>query len=248
MFVTAFKLLDMLLEWVLAENGRPLTFQFAQKIAALKGGVVFPSALDGQPWFHERLVALYEQLEPLRGTIIHNRHFKSSNGTLTVSNTKGHVGPPVLIAAGDLRTLAFLLVSTIGYVQGAWPLDAFAEKRTRRALDDLAHLHKLPSLGQLPPAFLNVRIYQQVTGAIDVDLVRLRKDISALKPHTDCVYDLRIVAIAPTGQAATAYLIPWQELQGDRYETSVTEAAKHAASVPADVDVPAVARAMKLIR
>lgn len=37
--VTGFKLLDMLLEWMLIENGHTSTHKFVQKIAALKGSV-----------------------------------------------------------------------------------------------------------------------------------------------------------------------------------------------------------------
>jgi len=246
-FVTAFKLLDMLLEWVLVENGIRSSFRFAEKIGALKGTIVFPLVLDSRPWLRERLIALYEHLVPLRGTVIHNRHFKSSNGTLTVSSTKRTVGSSISISSADLRNLAFLLVSTLGFVQGTWPLDAFAEKRARHAFDELAHLHQMPVLGQLPPAFLNVRIYQQATDPIDVDLLQLRAAVAALRPNADLVWDLRIVAIDPVGPTATAYLVPWDELQGARYQASVAAAAKHVASVPADVDVLAAAQAMKLI-
>jgi len=70
-FVTGFKLLDMLLEWVLTENGYSATYRFGEKIAALKGAIQFPELIGSRSWLQERLVAFYEKLEPLRGTIIH---------------------------------------------------------------------------------------------------------------------------------------------------------------------------------
>ncbi|MBF0510479.1 MAG: hypothetical protein HQK57_16350 [Deltaproteobacteria bacterium] len=87
-FVTAFKLLDMLIEWVLVQNGNTSTHRFAEKIKAMKGPVVFPDMIETRPWLRERLIALYEHLEPLRGTIIHAPHFKTAEGTLQVSISK----------------------------------------------------------------------------------------------------------------------------------------------------------------
>src|SRR3989442_3521393 len=150
-FVTAFKLLDMLVEWVLAENGKPATYKFVQKIAVLKGPVKFPPLMDTRPWLRDRLVALYDKLEPLRGTIIHAPHFKAAGGALRVSSSKGGaIGPLVTIVMTDLRNLALVLVSLLRYLEGTWTMDLLREKRLRRALDELAHLHALPSLGQLP--------------------------------------------------------------------------------------------------
>ena len=48
-FVTAFKLLDMLIEWMLTKNGKTATFKFAQKIAPLKGQVIFPPLIETRP-------------------------------------------------------------------------------------------------------------------------------------------------------------------------------------------------------
>jgi hypothetical protein len=117
--VSAFKLLDMLLEWVLVRNGRARTFRFAQKIAALREVVRFPDLISSRPWLQERLVGLYEQLDPLRGTIIHDRHFKSSDGSLEVSDSRGATpGPVVRISADDLHNLALVVVSVLRYLDG----------------------------------------------------------------------------------------------------------------------------------
>lgn len=62
-FVTVFKILDMLIEWVLAQNGLRPTFRFAQKIVNLEtASPIFPSAIESRPWLRERLVALYQTL------------------------------------------------------------------------------------------------------------------------------------------------------------------------------------------
>jgi hypothetical protein len=130
--VTAFKALDMLLEWVLEQNGTARTFRFEQKIAALKTGVVFPPFIQERAWLRDRLVALYEEVEPLRGTIIHDRMFKSQNGTLRVSSSKrGVIGPDVTFDPSDLRNLALVMVAILGALQGTWTVDSFLRTRSK---------------------------------------------------------------------------------------------------------------------
>ena len=149
---TDFKFLDMLMEWVLVQNGKDATFRINQKIAALGGAVVFPPLIESRPWLRERLIALYKELYPLRGTIIHDRHFQATGGSLQVSSSRhGTIGPAVTFSPNDLRNLAVVLVTLLRYLEGVWTMGLFQEKRTRRVLDDLMHLHRLPSMVQLPP-------------------------------------------------------------------------------------------------
>lgn len=248
-FVTAFKLLDMLLEWVLGQNGQPSTYRFDRKIAALKGAVRFPSLIADRPWLCERLVALYENLKPLRGTIIHARHFKSVDGTLQVSSSKGggYVGPTVTIAPGELRNVALVLVSLLRHLDGTWPLDLFCEKRLRRTLDEILHLHQLPSLDQPPPGFLCVRIYTLDSDPLVADMIRIRRDVVARRPGQDVIFDLRIVAVSPDGARASAYRVPWNELErcGPRLDRSHSQLASYAVPLPPGVDPVTVATEMK---
>jgi hypothetical protein len=243
--VTAFKLLDMLLEWVLIANGHGSTHRFVQKIKLLKGSVQFPTLIASRPWLGERLVALYEKLEPLRGTIIHERHFKSSGGSLQVSASKGGaVGAPIKFTPTDLRNLALVLVSLLRYLEGKWTMDAFREKRVCHALDELAHLHTLSSLGQLPPGFLNVRVYVSEGDQVRCDLDRVRRDVAAKRPNQDVMFDLRIVSINSDGSRATAYLIPWSQLQppSAQLKKSVVDLARFEVPPPSDIDLKALAR------
>lgn len=249
--VTAFKLLDMLLEWVLVENGKRATHKFVKKIEALKRPVKFPQLIEARPWLRDRLVALYEKLEPLRGTIIHGPYFKTVGGALQVSSSKrGTLGPLVTIGMTDLRNLAVVLVSLLRYLDRTWKMDLFREKRLRRTLDELAHLHGLPSLGQLPPGFLNVRVYVTEGDQIQCDLRRIRRDLSAKRPGEDVMFDLRIITVTRDGSRAAAYLVPWDQLREPRQQLRKTLAdlARYAIQLPAGIDSAAIARGMKTVR
>ncbi len=250
-FVTLFKLLDMLIECVLVQNGRTQTHRFVQKVAALKKTALpFPSLIDTRPWLRERLIALYEQLEPLRGTIIHDRHFKTEYGTLEISSSKGGtIGPLVSIMPTDLRNLALVLVSLLRCLEGAWTMDLFREKQIRHALDELTRLHRLPSLGQLPPHYLTVRLYVPDDNPIKLDITRVRRDIRERHPLEDVIFDLRIIAVAQDGTHSTAYLVPWGQLPHSNSQFCKTHAelTNCVVPLPIDIDSAAAARDMQLM-
>lgn len=216
-FVTTFKLLDALLEWVLEQNGTSPIHNFSQKIAGLKGGVTFPPFFVSRAWVQDRLIALYEYIVPLRGTIIHARHFKTSEGELRISNSKaGALGPEVTFAASELRSLAVLGVSLVRYIDGSWTINhPFKEKHLRRTFDEIGHLHGQPSLGQKPPRFLTVRVFAKRSDSIRVDLTRVRSDVARLCPNEDVLFNLRVVCVNAEGSEATGYLFTWDEIIGE---------------------------------
>ncbi len=246
-FVTAFKILDMLIEWVLVENGVAPTrkaYTFAEKIDALKGPLQFPRLIEARPWLRERLCGLYEQLEPLRGTIIHDRRFTSASGTLEVSSTKrGVIGPTVLITEADRRNLTVIFVSILRYLQGIWTMDAFEEKCLRRALDELTHLHGLETLGQLPPQRLEVQLCVLDADPIKLDLPRIRVDIAAKFPKQDTVFDVQVTVVSRSEARASAYLISWDELSQIQgvFTRSQLDLAPCVIAIPADLDPSEVA-------
>lgn len=250
LFVTSFKLFDLVAEWILEQNGIRATHRFVQKIAALKSAPSLPPLLASHAWLLSGFRALYEQLEPLRGTIVHSRHFATTDGSLTVSSSKqGSIGPPLVLTPKDIRTLAVAGVSLIRYLDGTWQPDAYREKVLRRALDDLCHLHGLPSMGQLPPAHVTVRAYAIASHTQWVDLPRVRNDLARLRPGHDVVFDLRLVVVGPEGEKVAAYLLPWAELnvvQG-RLVRAAQDLSSFAVEIPTDFDAAIVAAELKAV-
>lgn len=248
-FVISFKLLDMLLEWVLERNRFSSSYKFVQKIADLKKGVTFPPFFTSRSWLQDRIIALYEHLEPLRGTIIHACHFKSSDGMLHVSNLKsGTVGPEVIIRVNELRSLAVLAVSLLRYVDGAWVIDPFREKHLRRTLDEIKHLHGLSSLGQKVPRFLTVRVFAKWSDSIKVDLKRIRDDVALMCPDQDVVFDLRVVTVNADGGKMTGYLFPWDEINGVNAQLvrAVVDIAHLQRPLPGDIDISQVSQELHM--
>ena len=213
-FVASFKLLDMLFEWVLKVTDRFDGYQFSRKIKQLdKPGIVYPSVLQARPWLVAALAALYKCSEPLRGTIIHSRHFESSNGGLRIASSKNEVvGEYVELSAEDLRTYAQLSVSVLKYLHGDWHLDAHREKRLRWQIDALQKLHRLEPLGQAQPRHVCVRWNTRDPNIRIVDVDWIQGDILERNPGQDVTFDLRVVIASEGRSSPRAYLIPYAVL------------------------------------
>jgi hypothetical protein len=208
-FVSAFKLLDMLIEWALEKNELPSTFRFQEKLRQLEGSPTFPPLIESRSWLKERLTGLYRTLEPLRGTIIHDKHFTASDGAIRVSSSKNKViGPVVEISAAHLRKFALTIVSVLRYVEGTWHLDDLRERTLRHDLDELVALHGLPPLGQQPPFHTQVRVYSTDSDPLHVDPTSIQSDLAARYVNQDCSFDLRVLMVRE-GAVVDAYLFPW---------------------------------------
>jgi hypothetical protein len=233
--VTAFKLLDMILEWVLFQNGQQSTWRFAQKVAALRNSPQFPALISSRPWLEQRLVSLYVGVEPLRGTIIHSRHFRMESGNLHITSSKeGTPAMSVTLSASDLRRISAIVVSLVRYLEGTWTLDVFREKRMRFLLDQIAHVHKEPLLGQREPGFINIRVYSEPSSVFTIDLPLLRRDAAAKRRGQDVIFDIRLVVVDPANLSAMAYLIPWARHANEpaSLELSIEELAPMSCPLP----------------
>ncbi len=213
-FVASFKLLDMLFEWVLKANDRLDGFQFNRKIKKLElPGLVYPSVLRARGWLVEALLALYKGSEPLRGTIIHSRHFEASRGGLQIASSKNEVvDERIELSAEDLRTYAQLSVSVLKYLHGDWHLDTHRERCLRWQIDALQKLHKLEPLGQTQPRHMCVRWNTRDPNIRIVDVAWIRSDVLERNPGQDVTFDLRIVITADERNPLRAYLIPYEVL------------------------------------
>lgn len=213
-FVTTFKLLDMFLDLVLEKNGHTQSFRFKQKIKDLKKGVVFPDFIESRPFLKERIVGLYETLEPFRGTIIHDKQFSTSDGNLKVSSTKrNEIGPEFTIERGQLRDLTVFVISIIRCIKNDKEIHPYQEKLFLWTLENLQKIHGKPLLGQIQPTYLTVRKFIIDSEIVKVNLDDIRHDIEKLCVNQDVVFDLRIVICVSKTKELFAYLIPAKEIE-----------------------------------
>lgn len=236
-FVSAFKLLDMFFEWILEANGVSSTYRFQQKLQNLNGPLIFPSLLESRPWLTERLIGLYRTLEPLRGTIIHDKHFTATDGAIRVSSSKnGSIGAEIEISATNLRKLAVSIVSVLKYLVKSWPLDEFREKVLRHDLDELVMLHGLPLLRQKTPFHTCVKVYSTASDPFQVDLETIQRDLAVKYADQDYSFDLRILLVK-NNAVVDAYLFPSALFAstGSDWSNSI-DAHQYRVPIPGDIN------------
>jgi hypothetical protein len=127
------------------------------------------------------------------------------------------IGPSVEIASAELRRLALTVVSVLRYVDAAWPIDQYREKRLRHDLDSLALLHGCALLGQRQPFYPTVRVYS--ANPKTIDLRKIRSDLATQYVNNDCMFDLRIVLVND-GAVIDAFLFPWEVLESGGFHWS----------------------------
>jgi hypothetical protein len=236
-FVSSFKLLDMFVEWVLGENGIPSTYRFQEKVRHLASSPTFPLHVESRPWLKERLVGLYRNLEPLRGTIIHDRHFTVTDGAIQVSGSRnGAVGQSIELSAAQLRILARTLVSVLRYTDGSWSIDEVRDKALRHDLDEMVALHGQPLMGQRRPFHTRVRVYLGDEDPLQVDPEAIRADLAARYTDQDCSFDLLVVLVTG-GVVLSAYLFPWALFAagGSDWSRGI-DVERYRTQVPPDID------------
>ena len=211
--IVTFKILDMFIEWVLERNGNQPNYRFHRKLEQLALNPIFPTFIETRHWLKERLVKLYETLESLRGTIIHNKDFSFSDGFLQVGSSKsGSSGAKIEISQTKLQQLSFTIVSVMRYVSGTWLFDAYQEKLLRYNLDNLEEFHTFPALGQLQPLYTTVTFFSQDADPQYIDTFKIYRDIAEHYPNRDCTFDLQVL-IVREGVAVDAFYFPCTDLQ-----------------------------------
>lgn len=90
LFVTSYKIIDMIFEWLLEENDEEVPKPFTKKIATYKNNkekpsFKYPDLLSNEKNLMENLLSLYEHLLAYRNKIIHGNWGKIKNGDLDFS-------------------------------------------------------------------------------------------------------------------------------------------------------------------
>lgn len=81
-FAAAYKLLDMVVEWTIRENGLNCPYQFAQKVAIIDNtpSLIYPDFIQADAALRDVLVDLFKTALPYRNAITHNKWGSSEPG------------------------------------------------------------------------------------------------------------------------------------------------------------------------
>jgi hypothetical protein len=213
-FLMAFKILDMLIEWTLHQNQVKPNYRFAQKIKQLDDTITFPKMIENCPYKRTVLINLYKFLEPYRGTIIHDKLFHCDQDTLVIQHSRQNSPNISLEVDADLLTsLVQFLVGIVNCIVGKWHLNNMQKLWFNHIADKLSLLHQTPVSGQKEPFRTCVRIYEDDKNQINIDVKEIRSELSHQNPNRECFFDIRII-LMNNSKAIEAYLIDMGFING----------------------------------
>jgi hypothetical protein len=212
-FAAAYKLLDMVVEGTIRENGLNFPYQFARKVAIIDNtpSPVYPDFIGADDALRDVLVGLFKTALPYRNAITHNKWGKNVGGDLHFDfhkNDRHYTAvftfDTILAFAEAMSLLGDLLVNS--------PEDPNKLNTMKWLLDRLTSLHGKPAFGNTQPRFFQIvrRTQSMGTAPVVIDLARVRSVVAQQAGRATAVYDLTVEADSATG--ADAWEIPSADL------------------------------------
>jgi hypothetical protein len=198
-FTASYKLLDMVLEWTICQNGLNCPYQFERKIRVIDrtASLQYPDFLGTDLALRAIVVALYKRLTPYRNAITHHAWGQVAQGSLDFDFHRGghHYQATVpfeaVLALADCTELIGSML--VDQSSGQHKLDTL-----RWLFDQLAALHGQPLFNIGKPRYFQVIRRTALPAAIplSMDLDEIRTLVSQQAANAPATYDLTVFAAA----------------------------------------------------
>lgn len=217
-FCASYKILDMIVEWIIHENEGNCPWQFSRKINLLKDkqdSLTLPQLFSSNPDIFNVLIGLYSNLVDFRNAITHGKWGKNAGGVLSFDFEKSD---------GSLIKRTIPLEQVIGFSEC---MSLFANElinpssipevvlSIKWSLDKLHSLHGGTSFGIQSPRFFNVvrRTKVKDDAIVKIDLKVIREALSKITMNNQYAYSLHVEA--EVGQLSLTWEIPSHRLPGE---------------------------------
>jgi hypothetical protein len=193
----ACKLLDMVFEWTVEQNGLAASSRFEEKVRLLKNTPTLQHAdfLANDVTLRDSAIGLYQSLIPYRNAIIHNRWGRLTDGALDFSFHRDGKKFRWTMSFDDVLVLADA-ADLLGSMLVDRSADEYKLDSLRWLLDKLAVLHGCPPFNIKQPRYFQIerRTALPESGPIVVDLATAREMMDRQAFGGPVRYDLTVVA------------------------------------------------------
>lgn len=213
---TAFKLLDVVVEWVLTDNGG-CDWRFVEKIKQVKTSPpTLPELFQTRGFLWGYVFGLYENLVGFRNEIVHNSNFVVNGDVLEVNRDN----KVLTLNRQQLLSLGRVCIAITDLLVGNVPWDEGCEARLKYDLDQLSALHKQAVFGIEKPmaAILEFRLE---TVDDEVDLKGAREQALRAWQGRHHLYTADVTVSKPTPRR---WILP-SEVASVRDSIQLTESA-----------------------
>ena len=208
LFAAAFKLVDMIIEWVIVENSSshscPWKFHEKRNIINTNHGLMYPDYLGSDNQLRGTFTGIYNTLPEHRNAIVHGDWGENQNGELRFDFTtrfgKVHI-QQIVPFQQVLDFAAFSALVASNLVDRS--LQTPARLGTLRWISDLIQpLHNAARTNALKPNYSRVKRITTWNAAtpVQVDLAGIRDRLLQGNPGTAPFFDLSVEAATPAGQ------------------------------------------------
>jgi len=204
-FVASFKILDMIIEWILEENKTPGNIKSArwnfsekvEKISSTSAQLDYPPLFQSTPYIKDYLSALYSKLLKFRHEIIHKNNFKVLNGKLRIETTDEKLKLySIELDRGELGAFVRTVVTMANLLTGVLLFGEQEDCLLKYHLDRIKKLHGLSEFRQVKTILISVILkVPEEKGIFPADIKFLRERISQIYPNVKTLFNLKVIGL-----------------------------------------------------
>ncbi len=203
-FIASYKILDMIIEWILEENTKSGNIQsipryFNEKIKIISSTSVqldYPPLFQSTPYIKDYLSALYSKLLKFRHEIIHKNNFKVPNGKLIIETTEKSKLYSIDLDRGELGAFVRTVVAIANLLTGVLLFGKQEDYLLKYHLDRIKKLHGLSEFRQVKTILINVILkVPEEKSIFPADIKFVRERISQIYPNVKTLFNLKVMGL-----------------------------------------------------
>lgn len=203
-FIASYKILDMIIDWILEENKKSgniqsVPWQFNKKIKIISNTSAqldYPPLFQSIPYIKDYLSALYLKLLKFRHEIIHKNYFKVSNGKLIIETTEKSKLYSIDLDRGELGAFIRTVVAIANLLTGVLLFGEQEDCLLKYHLDRIKKLHGLSEFRQVKTILINVILKVPKEKSIfPADIKFVRERISQIYPNVKTLFNLKVMGL-----------------------------------------------------
>jgi len=203
-FTASYKILDMIIEWILEENKKSgniqsVPWKFYKKIkiiSSTSAQLDYPPLFQSIPYIKDYLSALYLKLLKFRHEIIHKNNFKVSNGKLIIETTEKSKLYSIDLDRGELGAFIRTVVAIANLLTGVLLFGEQEDCLLKYHLDRIKKLHGLSEFRQVKTILINVILKVPKEKSIfPADIKFVRERISQIYPNVKTLFNLKVMGL-----------------------------------------------------
>ncbi len=202
-FISSYKILDMIFEWILEENKKVgniqrVPWRFKGKIEIISSGQLnYPPLFQSNPYIQNYLFALYSNLLKFRNEIVHKNNFLVLGTKLKIETTENSQLYSVELDRGELGAFVRTVIAVAKMLIGVLPFGEKEDCLLKYHLDRIRKLHGLSEFKQPKPILVEVilKVPEDKKGIFPADLKFVRQQIGRIHPGVNVMFNLTVIGL-----------------------------------------------------